>query len=367
MMVLMAFKKQERANLWCYVFCEALLHSENYPKSLRTTNTQDAGEHWWGHHGIQTKVATGSSAKRPSATAMLWTCAFLLLLPCSAFGCEGGRFTLHARLHKMGFVFPCRHVGKLPWRGLCLTAGHSGYPALWQRSPRPKSDPVAWQSGSPHWQPRVVTAPVGWHGAPLAHREKWASVLIWQSLGRKKALRPWKILEQHMAPIMGIWTLLPVSQGGPSLGKRILAFPEWAHYLVCPSSRRAWIRTRFHKPVSCETRLLIRVNYSVLEGNNTMEQKQISASRGGKGLRTQRRGSTALLHALNVERELRREFCKQGKWPLLSCKRRCSSQHHLSSGNSCSPRKKNVGRRWQHPGASMLLPPVDTPMSTLMG
>lgn len=44
--------------------------------------------------------------------------------------------------------------------------------------PGPISDPVASQSGGPHWQPGVVTALVSWCGVPLADKEEQASVLI---------------------------------------------------------------------------------------------------------------------------------------------------------------------------------------------
>ncbi|ELK12502.1 Cell division protein kinase 6 [Pteropus alecto] len=48
------------------------------------------------------------------------------------------------------------------------------------------SDPVASQSGGPHWQPQVVTASVSWCGVPLADKGEQESMLLYVTFVRKE-------------------------------------------------------------------------------------------------------------------------------------------------------------------------------------
>lgn len=73
------------------------------------------------------------------------------------------------------------------------------------------------------------------------------------------------------APIMRVLAFQPL--GAPGLGKGIWAFSDCTHYLIRPCILTICIRSRFHKPFSCETRWVIRVNYSVVRRNIMMEKK----------------------------------------------------------------------------------------------
>lgn len=118
------------------------------------------------------------------------------------------------------------------------------------------SDPVASQSGGPHWQPQVVTASVSWCGVPLADKGEQESVLLCvPSLWQKKPLRSWTFVKQrHGCSSHQSTAFLPLLQGGPGLGKEILAFSDYIYYLMCPSALNICIRNRLHKALSYETR-----------------------------------------------------------------------------------------------------------------
>lgn len=111
------------------------------------------------------------------------------------------------------------------------------------------SDPVASQSGGPHWQPQVVTALASWCGVALADKGEQGSVLFpVAAVCKEETFRPGgcetiKWLLRSLAH----W-LPPYFQGGPGLGKGMLAFSDCTHYLTCPSARIICIRSRFHKP-----------------------------------------------------------------------------------------------------------------------
>lgn len=158
-------------------------------------------------------------------------------------------FARHAKPYEMGFVFPGRQVAKLLQRGLCLAAGpldtqHCDGPA-----PGHISDPVALQSGGPHWQPQVVTALASWCGVALADKGEQGRVLFpLTALCKKETSGPGGCATvTWLLQTLAHW-LPPYFQGGPGLGKGILAFSDCTYYLMCPSARIICIRSRFHKP-----------------------------------------------------------------------------------------------------------------------
>lgn len=68
------------------------------------------------------------------------------------------------------------------------------------------------------------------------------------------------------ALVIGVQAFLPLFRGWggtPGLGKGILAFSGYTHYLMGNSALTLCIRRKFPKAFSYETRSVLRVNYSV--------------------------------------------------------------------------------------------------------
>ena len=102
------------------------------------------------------------------------------------------------------------------------------------------------------------------------------------------------------APVVRGLAFLPLPRGGLGLGKGVWAFSLCTQYLPWPSvlilcTLIMGTRDRFHKPFSYETRLVIRVNYSVLRGNIMMERKigfWKPGSRGSQNIKLLHKEST---------------------------------------------------------------------------
>lgn len=229
----------------------------------------------WKHHRIQTKLTRRFIPNDIHFYNHIWGLHFsLFLLRLKCFWIRG--WTI---------CFPCQ----TSWNGICLL--QTGGQAITERAlpgcrpldtqrcdgtaPGYISDPVASQSGGPHWQPQVVTASVSWCGVPLADKGEQESMLLYVTFVRKEETSGpgWLWNNKMAAPVIRVLALLPSFQGGPGLGKEILAFSDCTHYLMCPPALIICIRSRFHKPFSCETRLVIRVNYSVVRGNIMIKKK----------------------------------------------------------------------------------------------
>lgn len=186
------------------------------------------------------------------------------------------------------------------------------------------SDPVASQSGGPRWRPRVVTALVSWCGVPLA--DKGEQLPRVTSVWEKKPLRSGCLWNNKMAaPVIRVPAPHPLSQGGPGPGEGIWAFSDCTHYLIWLSAFIMCIRSRFHKRFSCETRLVMRVNYSVVRGNIMVEEKidlGKPGSRGSQNIKLFHKESTQpFYHSLCTHRKWAwLEFSKYQKYSFLSYK-----------------------------------------------
>lgn len=130
----------------------------------------------------------------------------------------------------------------------------------------------------PHNLEAHIGSPGRWQlwsvGAEFHWQTKGSKLLCVSAVWKEETSgTEWLWNQKMAAPVVRVLAFLPVFQGGPGLGKGILAFSDCTHDFICPSALIICIRSRFHKPFSCETRLVTRVNYSVVRGNIMMEKK----------------------------------------------------------------------------------------------
>lgn len=136
------------------------------------------------------------------------------------------------------------------------------------------SDPVASQSGGPHWQPQVVTALASWCGVALADKGEQGSVLFpVAAVCKEETSRPgWLWNNKMAAPIISAlasslfsgWTRPWERNVGLLRLHTLLNMSFCTYYMHQEQISQAFF--------SCETRLVIRVNYSVVRGNIMMEK-----------------------------------------------------------------------------------------------
>lgn len=321
----------------------------------------------WKHHGIQTKLTRRFLPKEiPFFTSTLGGLHFppLFLRPLKCFWIWGWT--------------SCLPRQKASWNGICLpsqTGGQAiteralpGCWPLWLHSTvtaqRQATSLTLWPHnleahiGSPgRWQLRSVGVECHWQtkGSMLL-----CVTCVWEE--EETSGTAWLRNQNMAAPIIRVLAFLPVFQGGPGLRKGILAFSDCTHDFICPSALIICTRSWFHKPFSCETRLVTRVNYSVVKGNMMMEEKidfWKPGSRGSQNITLLHEESTQPfdyslwtqgnyhdLNSLHIKSTL---FLAMASGPYLSSQRKCN----------WNPVKKA-------PRSSALLPSGGSPKSLLV-